>query len=405
MVFVHGGGFVSGSGSDPLYDGSQLAKATGNLVVTLNYRLGALGFLSMAPPGGEQQGSAGNYGILDQIAALQWVHDNITTFGGDPSKVTLFGESAGGTSMFIHLASPQSRGLFSRMIIESAAMGPYDFPGTLSQSTADALGSSFAISAGCMDSTLALSCLRQTPVDTILNATPANGPPAANQAYWLPVIDGYVIPTDPIEAIVSGSFTKVPTLIGNNRNEGTLLLYDVHDLPTDEASYMAFEEAQAPGHGADIVLRYPITSYSGSYFYAASAALTDGMFVCPARRVARAIAASGTPTFRYDFTHVVPRPEKDLGAFHTSELPFVFDNEFCWFGPCVSLQPAEVPLSRAIMGYWGRMARTGDPNGAGAFEWPKYELTTEPEIVLDVVPTTESDLERSQCDFWDTLGR
>jgi para-nitrobenzyl esterase len=289
------------------------------------------------------------------------------------------------------------------MIIESAATGA-NFPAALPQSTADALGASFAVWAGCTDSSTALSCLRGAPIDTILGGASANGLPSVGGSHWLPVVDGYVIPSDPVQAITAGSFNKVPTLIGNNRDEGTLLLYNLGNLPTDPASYLAFEEAQTPGHGAAIVAEYPVTSYQGSYFAAASAVLTDSMFLCPARRVGRAIAATGTPTFRYDFVHAVPRPELELGAFHTSELLFVFGNEFCWFGPCVSLQQSEMPLSRSMMGYWGRIAKTGDPNGGGRYEWPKYDRGTETELVLDLWPSTEKELEKAQCDFWDGLA-
>jgi para-nitrobenzyl esterase len=402
MVFVHGGGFLTGSGGDSLYDGTKLATATGHVIVTLNYRLGPFGFLSNAPLRSEAgaHGSAGNYGILDQIAAFQWVKENIASFGGDASSVTIFGESAGGTSMFVHLASPLTKGLFSHMMIESG-WAPYS-AAALPQTYADGFGATFAMALGCNDAANLLSCLRAKPVTNILNASPVNsaGLTDANGVDWFPVVDGYAIPKEPISSIVAGSFHQVPTLLGNNGNEGTLFLY--MSPPTDNASYTAYEESQYPGHGAAIVAEYPISAYGGSYLNASAAALADGTFLCPARKVARAIAASGMPTYRYAFDHAAASiPIPSLGAFHGSELLFVFGNPLeGLFG----LQANEVPLSDAMMGYWGAMAKSGDPNDGGRFEWPKYATPKEEEIVLDLKMSTVDGLEKTQCDFWDGLG-
>jgi para-nitrobenzyl esterase len=404
MVFVHGGGFIGEAGDLGVWDGANLATTTGNIVLTINYRLGPFGFLSNPALRAEDpHGSAGDYGILDQIAAFQWVHDNIAAFGGDPTKVTIFGESAGATSMFVHLASPVSKGLFSRVIVESGfALPAWNGAAAKSQALADSMGASFAAALGCTDPGTLLSCLRAAAVQDALGALAIPGSPSSLSVWpWFPVIDGYVLPTDPIQAIASGTFNEVPTLLGNNRNEGTLTFYG--NAPTDDASYLADAEALAPGHGAAVVAEYPIASYSGSYFDAASAMVTDGRFLCPTRRVARGIAASGTPTFRYDFTHVITDcTDHGLGAFHSAELLFVFGNGL----PCggtATLLPSEVPLSQAIMGYWGTMASTGNPNGGGLFMWPQYDTTTETEIVLDLTQSTEMQYEKAQCDFWDSL--
>jgi len=401
MVFVHGGGFLEGLASYSFYDGTKLATATGNLVVTLNYRLGPFGYLSNPALRAEDtvHGSAGAYGILDQLAAFQWVRDNIASFGGDPANVTIFGESAGGTSMFIHLASPPSKGLFAKMMIESG-WSPYQLA-ALPQATADAFGANFATALGCTDAATLMTCLRGKDVADALAVPTATSPltPTPGTVAWFPAVDGYVIPMDPMQAIVAGKFTKVPTLLGNNKNEGTLFTYSAP--PTDDASYTALEEATYPGHGAAIVAEYPVASYGGSYLQAASAVLTDGEFVCPARRVARAIASSGTPTYRYDFVHAISFPIPDLGAFHASELLFVFGNPL----PSLAmLQTNELPLSKTMMGYWGSMAKNGDPNGGGRFAWPKYDMTTETDLVLDLTQSTETQLEKAQCDFWDGLG-
>jgi para-nitrobenzyl esterase len=197
----------------------------------------------------------------------------------------------------------------------------------------------------------------------------------------------------------SGSFTKVPTLLGNNENEGTLLVLPA--APTTAAGYVAFEETQFAGHGAAIVAEYPVSAYGGSYDAASADALTDGSFVCPARRVARAIAGSGTATFRYDFDHAIHFILPGLGAFHGSELLFVFGNSL----EGTTLSPAEVPLSQAIMGYWGAMAVGGDPNGGGRFPWPPFAAGSEAQIVLDLTLSTVSAFKKAKCDFWDGLEK
>jgi para-nitrobenzyl esterase len=402
MVFVPGGAFEWGSGTFELYDGTKLAAATGNIVVTINYRLGALGFLSNPALRAEDPAhpSAGNYAFEDQVAAFQWVKKNAGAFGGDASNVTIFGESAGGTSMFLHLVSPKSRGLFDHVMIESG-WAPYG-SGALTQAVADANGATLAAALGCK-ATLApaalLACLRAASPTDLLDAVTVKGGgvQAPTGVDWLPVVDGFDLPDDPRKLFASGAFTKVPTLIGNNENEGTLFV--LLATPTSNTSYVALEEAQWPGQGAAIAEEYPIASFGGSYDAAASAALTDGSFLCAGRRVARAIASAGAPTFRYDFDHAIKFLLPGLGAFHGSELLFVFGNKI----ETSSLQPDELPLSQAMMGYWGGMAASGNPNGMGRFAWPAYTLGTEPEIVLDLTLSTETELKKAQCDFWDAL--
>jgi para-nitrobenzyl esterase len=404
MVFVYGGGFVIGSGTVPLYEATKLASATGAIVITLNYRLGPFGFLSGAALRAEDPAhpSAGNYGIEDQIAAFQWVKSNAAAFGGDPSNVTVFGESAGGTSILVHLASPKSAGLFAHVIVESA----WAMPGATAFPTAaaDQSGDKFAESLSCTTAATALSCLRSKSVDEILKAT-AGGPFAGGPA-WAPVIDGFVIPDDPVKVFAKGTFNKVPTLIGDNRNEANLFFYvkgSGMDLPapTDPLSYWALEELFYPGHGSAILAQYPIASFQGDYKAAAAEAMSDSVFVCGARRVARALATAGVPTFRYEFARHLDLGIPGLGAPHASELPFVFGNPLDAKAP---LTPDDLPVVKQVMTYWGSMAQKGDPNTAGQLAWPRYDTTQEAQIVLDVTASTESALKKAKCDFWDGLG-
>jgi para-nitrobenzyl esterase len=397
MVFVHGGGFNYGSGTFPLYDGTKLAAAANAIVVTINYRLGFLGFLANPALRAEDPNhpSAGNYGIEDQIAAFQWVKANAAAFGGDPANMTIFGESAGGTSMFVHLVSPKSQGLFAHMMIESgwAAYGS----GAATRTAADQIGAKLATALGCNDPAMLLSCLRGQSPSAILTATPmlAEAYPA------VPNIDGYVLPDDPMKLLASGTFNKVPTLVGTNKNEGTLFVTPPFgNPPTDATTFQAEADVLFPGHGAAIAAQYPASSFGGSYGTTAAEALTDGWFVCPARRVARACATAGVGAFRYEFSHAINFLIQGLGAFHGSELLFVFGNSITG----ATLQANELPLSQEMMAYWGAMSANGDPNGGGQFAWPKYDTTAEANIVLDLMLSTETALKKTQCDFWDTLN-
>jgi len=401
MVFVHGGSFEYGSGSYPLYDGTHLATTTQNLVVTINYRLGALGFLSNPALRAEDASypSAGNYGISDQIAAFQWVKSNIAAFGGDPSNVTIFGESAGGTSMLVHLASPKSQGLFQHVMIESAYAPNSEGAGP--QAAADEVGASFATALSCGGGdagTTLLSCLRGQSVSDILAA--ADSLTSTGLPFnWFPIVDGFVLPDYPVKLITAGTFNKVPTLLGTNLNEATVLLVS-SGAPTDPASYLAAASLSFPGNGAAVVAQYPISAYGGSYTNAAAQALTDGAFICPARQIARAIVAAGQPVYRYDFVHAIQFLIPNLGAFHGSELPFVFGNPLNIGTP---LKTDELPLSLAMMEYWGAMAAVGNPNGGGRLAWPPYQPATEPDIVLDLALSTETELEQQACNFWQGL--
>jgi para-nitrobenzyl esterase len=400
LVWIHGGAFVLGSGSSDDYDGQLLSEATGAVVVTVNYRLGPLGFLALpelkkedvAHPG------AGNYGIEDQRAALEWVKANIGAFGGDAKRVTLFGESAGGISTCIHLVSPQSDGLFERAIIES---GPCDSANTEAEVAAQ--GAAFIEALGCKDAPDALACLRAKSTEEVMTALPSsNDFLFGDGPSWFPVIDGFTIPDSPGKLLESGSFTKVPTILGSNADEGTLFVaLSGSAMIADDAAFETFAEALVPGKGKEVVAKYPSAMY-GSAQAAATAAVGDAGFVCPTRRAARAIAKGGADTYLYHFTFA---PEgalfPDLGAFHSAEIRYVF-------GVPSQLIPQpltdeELSLHAAVSGYWARLADKGDPNGEGAAEWPKYDPATDESIRLDVTITKQPALKKELCDFWDSV--
>ncbi len=401
MVWIHGGGFSVGSGSDAAYDGQALSEATGTVVVGINYRLGPLGFLAL--PGLESEDAAhpstGGYGLEDQRAALGWVKANIASFSGDPAKVTLFGESAGGISTCAHLVSPQSKGLFQRAIIQS---GPCD-TGT-EKAKAMAQGADFLAAIGCDADADPVACARAKPVEDVMSALPSSldfffG----STATWFPVIDGWNLPDVPGKLLAEGKFEKMPVLLGTNADEGSLFLFLAGDAGkvADEAAFQAFAEKLVPGKGAEIVALYPTAKY-GSAQAAAQASVGDAGFVCPTRRAARALAKGGADAYLYHFTYV---PEgallPGLGSFHSAEVKLVLGNPQQLIPK--PLTDDELTLSAAMMGYWSRHAEAGDPNGKDAFAWPKYDEATDEDIVLDLTISKESGLTKDLCDFWDTI--
>jgi para-nitrobenzyl esterase len=402
MLWIFGGSFVIGSAGMEDYNGQKLSEASGAIVITINYRLGPLGFLALQALHDEDAShpSSGMYGIEDQRAAIAWVKANAAAFGGDPQNITVFGESAGGISTCTHLISPPSNGLFQRAIIESGACAT---GGTATETASDTQGLSFVKAVGCDGKSDAdtLTCIRAASLQTVMLALPTSPFNFLNGGVaWGPVIDGLNLPDDPTKLFKAGSFQHVPTLLGTNTDEGTLFFALSSPIPSDTA-YQSFADALFPGEGATIVMHYPSSMY-GSPTAAASVAVADAGFICPARRVARAMAGAGVPTYRYHFAHDPENPLlMGLGAFHSSEIPFIFGNH-------TELEPDapttdEQPLLATMQGYWGRMAKAGDPNGAGAVTWPKYDTTTEPDIVLDLKVTTEQQYKKSDCDFWDML--
>lgn len=400
MVWIHGGGFTVGSGSDAAYDGQALSEATGSVVVSINYRLGPLGFLALGALESEDAAhpSTGDYGLEDQRAALQWVNANIASFDGDPENVTIFGESAGGISVCSHLVSPPSKGLFHRAIIES---GPCDTGAD--KATAMAQGANFMKALGCDADPDPLACARNKPVEDVILALPTSLDFIFGGTKWFPVVDGYNLPDVPAKLLEAGQMENVPVVLGSNKDEGTLFLFlagEAGKVP-DDAAYLAFSEKLVPGHGAEIVALYPPAKY-GSAQGAAAASLGDAVFVCPARRAARSISKAGRPTFLYHFIYT---PEgallPDMGSFHSSEVKFVLGNPQQLLPK--PLTDDELKLSANLMGYWSTFAETGDPNGKGAFAWPNYEEATDKNIVLDLTISDQTGLAKGECDYWDTI--
>ena len=378
MVWIHGGGFTTGSGGLPSYDGAFLAKTGGVVVVTINYRLGPLGFMAHSLLTAEtEHPSSGNYGLLDQVTALGWVHTNARELGGDPENITIFGESAGGYSVCLHLVSAVSGGYFHRAIIESGGC-----PRTmqdLTQSTArfpsaESVGARMATALGCDGSADVLGCMRAKPAADVLAglATCTSGIMCSNGESWGPNVDGWALHEPPGVTFASGGETRVPLLGGTNADEGALWRTAiVGGGITTVAAYQAWVQTTFSTFAPLVLQSYPVNS-DAEAAPAVERILTEFVFVCPARKYALRHASVQPLTWLYSFSYVSPPAQAaGYGAFHASEIPYVFHNL-----PVASgYGPSDDELSRDIIGYWTRFAATGDPNGEGAALWPAFDAT------------------------------
>ncbi|MDX2089805.1 MAG: carboxylesterase family protein [Kofleriaceae bacterium] len=397
MVWIHGGGNMQGASSQQelgteLFDGQKLAERGDVIVVSINYRLGPLGFLahpSLTAASGV--GSSGNYGLMDQIAALTWVKAHIGSFGGDPDRVMIFGESAGGVDVCMLLASPMAAGLFSRAAIQSGGC-----PST-SLAVGEARGAEYVASMGCGAAADPIACLRAiAPLDLVKDLPPlfSNGRFAGA---FGPIVDGTVIPRAPIEAFAAGDFNQVPLILGSNTDEASLIIPQVGTTPATWAAQLdtAFDE---PLLSRALALYPPGTTAAQAR--ASRVAFTgDAQFICPARVIARTIAdAATTPVWRYEFRHAV----NASGAFHGIEIFFLFNTlEQSDAGPFMT--DADRAVSATTLDYWTRMAKAGDPNDPSAVAWPRYDASVEPYLGIAAPPVNDTRLRDAACDFWDVI--
>jgi para-nitrobenzyl esterase len=408
MVWIHGGGYTLGAGSD--FDASVLATKANAVVVTVNYRLGALGFLANPQLTAESADASGNYGFLDQQAAIRWVKRNIAKFGGDTTRTTLFGESAGSASVCAHLLSPASGNLFQRAIMESGACTGFGFSAL---AAVESTGTSFAPLVGCTDSSGAtLSCLRAVSVASILSEQ-GKVSRAGASLVWSPTVGGALLPQMPREALTSASFNKTPILHGTNRNEGDYfaaqLLQSLPDLTA--AQYVGIINQRFGSAAGSVLAKYPAENYPAPA-YAYSALITDLSFSCPARTSNQLLAAS-VNVFAYEFDdpdapvklgspYAPPViPGFDLGAYHGSEVQYLFQA-----ADPSAFTPAQLALSNTMIRYWAQFAATGNPNGGSAPQWPAYAAAAEKFQLLAPLSAGQNDTFAAdhQCSFWALFG-
>ncbi|WP_367325170.1 carboxylesterase/lipase family protein [Streptomyces sp. HUAS ZL42] len=397
LVWLHGGANAYGAGSD--YDGTALA-ARGVVVVTVNYRLGALGFLAHPALSAESADHAsGDYGLMDQQAALRWVRRNIDAFGGDRNRVTLGGQSAGSADTCLHIASPTAKGLFHRAIQQSGACAADGGLTPLTLDAAERKGSDFATSVGCTDPTTAAGCLRAVPTTQLIRAT---GTGAAS--LWAPNTGPRLLPRPPRTAWAEGRVNAVPTLSGNTHDEYRYFTALYVDLlgggPLTPVSYTALIRLQHGNRAAAVLDTYPASAYPSPNL-AYSAVGTDQRFACPARADSR-LYGNRAPVHAYEFHDAqappfIPAPHTPQGAFHASELAYLFPTD-----AVAPLTPAQRRLSATMTAYWARFAATGDPNAPGTPPWPRY--TTEGDriqvLAPDRVGPTTAFAADHHCPFW-----
>ena len=394
MVWIHGGALVSGESND--YDPTQLVEH-GVTVVTINYRLGALGFLAH-PALADAKGQSGDYGLMDQQAALRWVQRNIAGFGGNPRNVTIFGESAGGLSTLSQVASPQARGLFEKAIVES---GSYNLT-QASLASAQTAGEAFATAAGCASQTAA--CLRSLPVSTILADQDAAG--------YTPNINSEILPQSLGTAFATGDFNRVPIINGTNHDEWRLFValstLEGDPVTGGELPEMIASTLDVPAAAAAVIAaQYPLSAYP-SPSVALGAVGTDAIFACPALTIDESVSRF-VPTFGYEFNDenapelFLPPVGFPYGAAHASEIQYLFGLPTAAFPQ--ALTAPQQQLAASMKGYWTSFARSGFPTSSGAPFWPLFNgVTQKMQSLVPAGPQTETGFAAEHnCAFWTAL--
>jgi para-nitrobenzyl esterase len=406
---IHGGGLLNGAGDQ--HDGSLIVNTDHIVVVSINYRLGVFGFLDVPGLGTSPLTATGNYGLLDQEAALRWVHRNIAAFGGDPGRVTIAGESAGGWSVCALMTSPLARGLFRGAIMESGSCA------SRTPAQAQSAGLAFAAQAGCQEpattatasaasAAAVASCLRRTPEATLLTASSSYSAEFAS--------GGPVLPLPPAQAVADGDYARVPLLMGTNHDEGRTFAQGLAGYT--EQQYTQFVDASYGALAPQVLQRYPWSGYASPYTaaYAIGAIWTDSGFLtgiggCPTQNLA-AQFASTTRTFFYQFDdRHAPGLNMDLpgyqwGAGHAMELAYLwpsFNNGYSLYD---LLTPAQLELSRQMVVWWGAFTRLGSPQAPGQPFWPTYAsrrlMSLRPGDQSTTISAAAFGAEH-QCSFWD----
>ena len=428
IVFIHPGlnsrgmakngtAFYGGSTFVTTWDGQPWAANRGIVFVSVEWRLNALGFLAHPALSAEDpNGSSGNYGMLDQIAALQWVQRNIAAFGGDPSNVTILGATGGGADASVLVVSDLAKGLFSHAILESPIWSR--FP-TL-QEAEQGVSAQIVEAVGCTDDPDVAACLRAKPVADIVTKSPFKTPSTESEDY-APRIDGFLLKGNPVDLIKGDRApSKVALMIGSTADEinahaldsdddvtATILSPTASELDYETAIYKRFGATI----GAQVLSLYPSTDYSTSRlldlgrsapFAAMLAVLTDSEVTCPVRALARHDSIGGRPLYRYFFTHAIENDPKIgfLGAFGNE------DNWFVFKATPYAYTPDELALADVIQGYWAAFAATGDPNGGSRPVWPAYNPLKNNDSFLDLNTTIKAGdgVRTLVCNFWDSVA-
>jgi para-nitrobenzyl esterase len=404
LFWIHGGSNTSGSTANFVpyppytdnrhYDGSTFASENGVVLVSVNYRVGVFGFFGHSDLAGEDGDwpYAGNQGLLDQRAGLEWVRDNIAAFGGDPANVTIFGESAGAWDVCTHVLSPASAGLFHRAISQSGGCSV----GTASAEESADRADEITTAAGCDGAPDILACLRALPVADLLDAaTTEESGPGIGASLGVSV-DGGFLPDEPRVILDSGDFARVPYMLGTNTDEATIFFTGLTPITTEE-QYTAILFDRFGSYADEVEALYPASAYPSPQD-ALERLTGDATLVCSTYDTARRVSAARNKTFVYHFARELPLSFVsllDLGVFHGSELAMLFG----------SLDPAPTAADQALgsrmRAYWSSFAARGKPKAKGAAGWPRFNARSWKMLRLNAPSITKlSGYRKAECDFW-----
>jgi para-nitrobenzyl esterase len=403
MVWFHGGGFGAGSGSNHVYDGTTLCRRGDAVVVSINHRLNAFGYLYLAELGGPEFADSGNAGMLDLVLALQWVRDNAAAFGGDPSNVTIFGESGGGGKVSYLLGMPAAQGLFHKAVIQSGG-----FLTGMSTKTANARAEAYVRTLGLSRSTL--SQIKTLPMQRLIEAM-GTASTMADRMSFSPVTDRRVLPRDPFAPDANPLAAKVPLLIGTTQWE-YIFQYGQEDPANFSLTWdqlpprlaVAMQSLAIPGTAADVIVQYrrlrPHFSASDVFF----AAVSDGRQTINSIRLAERKAAQPAPVYMYRLTWNTPVDGGKWKSPHALDIPLVFDN-IAAAATMTGTGPQPERLGAQMSETWLAFARSGVPRTKLLPEWPTYDARARATMIFDSESRVENDPDRAVREYWHSMYR
>lgn len=418
MVWIHGGAFIMGSGSESPYHGDRLAQ-DGVVVVTVNYRLGLMGFFAHPALSAESEsGASGNQGLYDQIAALQWVQGNIAAFGGDPDNVTIFGESAGSISVCYLVATPLAKGLFKKAIGQSggcfakhatldegndelALIPSPSLPDTSGYGVGQTVAAALGAGSGNADAIASMRDMSPDDITARLTEQEINVP-------WRSIyVDGVMFPTQMRQLMSKGGANHVDTMVGSTKDEGVMLWSQLPESSLED--WQSGIHTNAPKYAEQLISAYTEDAKKSTKT-ATQEMLSDAIFTSEMRTWAQHVENQGKNAFVYIFNHAPPIDGfgRSLGAFHGGEIQYVFQahaGENTDDGLPLLWNDSDRKVADSMRQYWVNFAKTGDPNGAGLPEWPRYIASTNLTLAIEASPHVVSDLRKAKLDVFEQIMR